>query len=77
MFRSQVCPFVFSQTTHGQAHKGPNVRHMVAATIMFANVFNLSMAVMARRQHIFSAGGNDLVEFDLTVGSALFREAAL
>ncbi len=53
------------------------MNHMVIAAIILANVFNLSVAIMARCNNIGGPGGCDLVELGPAIGTPLIREPGL
>jgi hypothetical protein len=58
---SQIGPFIGSQYPQGKADQGPDVNDLVAAAVMFTELMNLGMTVMAAGNAVIRAGGLDLV----------------
>ena len=58
---SQVFTLIFAQDAHGQANQGPQVNIVPAAFVMFAQIVDLGMAVMAGGNAVRCTGSQYLL----------------
>ena len=73
----QVLTFVRPQNAQRQRQQGPDVDHRIIAAVMFAQLMNLGVAVVASRDAVVCPGRLDLVVLELPVSQALILEAGL
>jgi len=73
----EVDSFILPKHAHGQTDKCPEMQGMVTASIMFSQVMNLGMAVVAWGDGVLSPCRLNLVIFQLTIFTALIGESRL
>jgi hypothetical protein len=74
---SQVLPFVGAQNPQRETDQGPQVDHGIAAAIMFTELVDLGVAVMAAGDAVVGTGGLDLLVLQAAVLQALLFESGL
>ncbi len=74
---AEVFSFIGTQDAHCQTHDGPNMHHLVAGAVMFAEFVNLGVAVMASGDTIAGLGVLNLAILEATVLQALILETGL
>ena len=62
MFRQQIFPFIFAENTHGQADKGPQMDHAIAAAVVLTEFMNLGVTVVTAGNAIVGSGGLNLID---------------
>ena len=60
---AKIGAFIRAQNAQRQADKGPNVHNAISLAIVFAQLMDLSMAVMAACDAVIRACGLDLLVF--------------
>ena len=75
--RSEVFTLVFTQDPQRQADQSPQMHAVVTAFEMFAQIMDLSMAIMTRGNGVRCSCGHNLVIFYLAEGPALIRPSIL
>jgi hypothetical protein len=74
---AQVFPFIGTEDAQGKADQGPEVHHRVVAAVVFAQLVNLGVAVVAAGDAVVGTGGLDLIVFEFAVLEPLFLETRL
>jgi hypothetical protein len=70
---AEICPFFGSENSERKTNNRPQMNGMVFAFIVFANIMNLRVAVVARRDALMRFCVYDLIEFQFSVSAPLFR----
>ena len=73
----QILAFVRAQDAQSQAHQRPDVDYRVVTAVMFAQLMNLGVAVVAGRDAVVRSGRLDLIILQLTILQTLFLVSGL
>jgi hypothetical protein len=69
---TQIFPFIGPENAQRKTDQGPQMYNGIVTTVMFTQFVNLCMAIVASCDAVISAGGFDLIVFQLAVSQALF-----
>lgn len=73
----QVPALVRAQNTQRQTDDGPQMQRMVLPFVMVPDIVNLGMAVVTRRNTVVGTRFHNLLELELAVSTARFRQSRL
>jgi len=73
----EVLSFIGAKNAQREANQGPHMNHRVVPAVMFRQLVDLGMAVMASGYAVICTSGLDLIVFEFTVLQTFFFKPGL